>query len=225
MKLVDPDGRKIEPEITKGGGKDGRDLYTIKITGKIINFSNNDVNMDKALVDIKSMMESSYQGENINGVDINLVFDFSIAETMKDVDPSDHLIVLAEPLKGKEKIYTKLNISGASNRQGGMVATVDADYFTGLYDLYIGDEGERTVSHEMGHLMGLEHTSKRSNLMSQGRAEFRGNNINKRQLGLIKRYLDKGILNRGSNTGRFGLPNIGAAIVGFKLTNTKNRRK
>ena len=172
------------------------------------------------------MVESSYQGENVNGIDINIELNFSVAESMEDVAESDHLIVLAE---GKNS-----SVPGVSNMLGGKVAAVDADYFTGIYDIYLGAEGERTSAHELGHLFGLTHSSgggKKSNLMSQGRAEGKGNSITKSQLNSIQLKLENKTnpyimkLNSGSNYNAAGLPNLGIGHSVMKLTNTKGREK
>lgn len=214
---IDPDGLHIEPVTKKGGGEDGRDLITYKVTGKIINFSNNGVDMETALSDIKTMVETSFQGKNIDGVDINFELDFSIAETMSEVSETDHLIVLANGIDP--------SIPGGSNGFGGLVSVVDADYFTGLYDKYIGEEGERTAAHELGHLFGLRHESgggKTSNLMTQGEAYKRGNEINDGQLRIIGREYRAGRLNLGANV--YGaLPNLGVMNRKFTMTNTKGR--
>ena len=207
-------GDSISPTLTLGGGASGRDLLTWNVTGKIINFSNNNVNMERALSDIKTMVESSYQGV-VNGQDVNFNFDFSIAETMEDVSIGDHLIVLGEGKNNK--------IPGASIRLGGKVAIIDADYFTGPYDVYIGEEGERTSAHELGHLFSLSHSSgggDRNNLMTQGRAEHRGNEITSSQLGIIAGAYKRGTLNLGLNYNSQGLPNLGIAGQVFRMTNT-----
>jgi hypothetical protein len=57
VSLVDPDGMQpahIEPITTEGGGEDGRDLVTYKITGKIINRSSSEADMEKILADFTS---------------------------------------------------------------------------------------------------------------------------------------------------------------------------
>lgn len=178
---IDIRGDSITPILTKGGGKDGRDLLTINFTGKFINLSGKDVDMNKALSRIKNRMESVFDGENINGVDMNLNFNFSVVESMKDVGEGDHLLILAN---GK-----KWNIPGIASDIGGTVATVEAGYFRGWYDSTIGGEGVRTATHELGHLLGLEHVKSVFNLMIQGPSLLRGNNISNDQMSTIQKLM------------------------------------
>ncbi len=233
LKYTDPNGKWIEEKVEKGGGKNGRDLVTIKVTGKLINFSSNEVDMDHALGEIKGLFESSFQAENVDGQDINVEFNFSIADNMDEVSETDHLLVLADGKTG--------NVPAASNAIGGMVAVVDADYFTGFYDMNFGEQGERSASHEVGHLLGLTHkdgTYKNKNgakvedtshLMTQGPAWNRGNEITAKNLKKIKRKLKLGLLNRGSNHSHGGLPNFQTSTgdnlsIVFGLKNTSGRQ-
>jgi RHS repeat-associated protein len=215
ISFIDPDGMQIEPVYSKGGGTDGRDLVTINVTGKIINFSDNNVNMSKALGDIKAMVESSFNGIDSDGVEVKVNFDFGIAESMSDVSENDHLIVLGEAKNS--------DIPGVANDYGGRVATVDADYFTGPYDTNIGEEGERTSAHELGHLFNLTHSEDKSNLMSQGRAEYRGNAVSQSQLRAVKNNASSDRVNRGINYSPHGLPNLGAGAPIYRVTNTSGR--
>ncbi len=55
---------------------------TYHVTGKLINFSDNNVNMSEALADITSMMQTSYSGIDNSGNEVRMNFNFSVAETM-----------------------------------------------------------------------------------------------------------------------------------------------
>ena len=216
LKYIDPDGQKITYSMISGGGANGRDLMQINITGKLINFSDNNVDMQAALESIKASVESSFKGKDINGIDMQVKLDFAIAQSMKEVGADDHLVVLSE--------VNDKAIPGGVNDFGGMVIALDADYFTGLYDTTIGGQGERTSAHEVGHWFNLKHVRNPLNLMKQGRSELRGNWLNNNQLSDIQRRVkrDSGI-NIGVNTNSEGLPNLGKVKSLFSLKNTLNR--
>jgi len=220
VKFIDPDGRKITYGISCG--PNGRDLMTIFITGKVINFSDNNVDMQAAISAMKASIESSFSGQDIQGVDVKVNFDFRIANTMKDVSSDDHLIVLAEANNNR--------IPGAVNRYGGIVLALDADYFTGLYDTTIGGQGERTVAHEFGHWFNLRHPERGDsdrrlwNLMRGGKSQFRGNLLSEKQFKAIMRRVKTGKgINIGGNTSKTGFPNLLKVKNLFPLTNTRNR--
>jgi len=176
---------------------------TMHVSGKIMNMSNNNVDMEQALADITSSLESVYQG-GIDGVEFNTVTDFSVANSMDDVAESDHLIVLSEMsnngMKGPDGL--PVSVGGASNQLGGKVAFVDADYFTGPWDKNIGNTGERLASHEMGHLFNLKHHSDPFNIMKQGGGNkwfSMSTNVTSSQLKSIPWSGHYGNLNKGNN--------------------------
>jgi len=140
---------------------------------------------------------------------------------MEDVAESDHLFVLAEP-GSNNKWYKGSTASGAANNFGGMVAFLDADYFTGWFDTNFGKTGQRTASHELGHLFNLRHTN--SGLMRSGGS---GTSLSRGQFNSIMRSYDSGLLNQGPNHDMNGLPNQGI-LQGrgiFNMTNTAGRNK
>ena len=107
--FVDPDGKQIDISLVykkdKYGNevkdKEGNRILTninITITGKVINFSDNDVDMDKAVSDITKSLEEAFSG-NMDGVKVNTTANFSVANSMNDVNDSDHLFVLTESIK------------------------------------------------------------------------------------------------------------------------------
>ncbi|RLD83078.1 MAG: hypothetical protein DRJ10_04200 [Bacteroidetes bacterium] len=192
---------------------------TMNVTGKIIDMSGNGVDMNHALGEIKNMVESSYKGSTSDGVSFKTNFNFSVAKTLDDVKDNDHLIVLSE-----FNYYVEDDFPGVTNEMGGMVSFVDADYFTGPYDKYFGEEGERTSAHEVGHWFALHHQTDPNNLMTQGKARNRGNKINGEQLKTI--HDNRGLLNSGGAVNKStGLPNEGAAKPYMTLRQIWKRQK
>jgi hypothetical protein len=193
----------------------------ITITGKVIDFSDNNVDMNFAIAEITSSLEDLFSG-TFEGVKFNTKAHFTVANTMDDVTEDDHLIVLAEQFKPQKGENGKWGIpDGAVGFLGGKVSFVGADLFTGLYDRFFGSNGKRTSSHEFGHLFGLEHTSK--GLMKSGGEET---NLTASEFGTIIENYRKGKLNYGTNSTIFGLPNTGRmGNDNILFTNTYYRKK
>jgi len=192
---------------------------TMHVSGKLINMSDNDVDMDAALGGISSQLESTFQGE-VDGITFNTETDLSVAETMDDVSGGDHLFVLSEMSNDK--------VAGAANDFGGKVAFLDADYFTGPFDATIGNAGERTATHEMGHLLGLKHTtgiSNTYNIMKQGGSRWYSFATGTSDKQLKQIHSNAGRLNQGSPFGAMGLPNTGkvSSLVRLRQLHKKKR--
>jgi hypothetical protein len=167
------------------------------VSGKVINVSDNNVDMDAATAGISEQLKSSFQGE-VDGITFNTETYLTVAESMDDVAESDHVFALAEMSNGGLDV----TVSGASNYFGGKVAFIDADYFTGPWDKNIGNTGERTAGHEFRHLGNLKHDGNYFNLMRQGAGNSwfsMSTKINSNQLKRIYRSYQAGYLNRGSN--------------------------
>lgn len=202
IKYIDPDGRDISFSyewekddegnyvINKDGG---RNLIGVimNVTGKVINVSSNsDINMVDATKRISSQIESSFSGQDDNGITFSTNVNLSVANSMDDVAKSDHVFALADidsPL-GK-------TVQGVANSSGGKVAFINADYFTGLLDITIGNVGPGTAAHEFGHLAGLEHSSGLMRRMPGGILWMGSTKINDGQLKLIHDNYRKGLLN------------------------------
>jgi len=167
----DPTGMKpahIEPETTPRGGIDGRDLITYKVTGKIINRSSKEVDMNKVLADTKAYFESTFDSENVDGIDYKFELDFSIATSMDEVSESDHLVSLVDEIKyvgnvtnrNTGKTTTETTYGKGVADPWGKAAFVDVDAFTGPVDSTFGNEGAHNITHEIGHMLGLDHRNR-----------------------------------------------------------------
>ena len=210
--VTDPDGNDIsfgfEYEKDKDGNyvvdKDGNKNLTgvtMTVTGKVINASGKEVDMSDAVSEISSQISSSFSGE-VNGVKFNTVVNLTEAKSMDDVEESDHVFALAEINTDNVKnMYgDKTTVKGASNQFGGKVAFIDVDYFTGVYDTTMGSTGERTATHEFGHLANLRHTGGWKNffnlMLGNGSP---GTKVTKKQLSSILRAYNDKKLNKGVN--------------------------
>ncbi|MSH98799.1 hypothetical protein GKF86_25035 [Escherichia coli] len=221
IRFIDPDGRDIsfsyEWEKDEDGkyviNKDGgRNLIGVimNVTGKVINVSSNSgINMVNATKRISSQIESSFNGQDDNGITFSTNVDLSIANSMDDVAESDHLFALAD-------IDSPLGetVQGVANVSGGKVAFINADYFTGFLDTSIGNVGPGTAAHEFGHLAGLKHTSGLMKENPGGILWMRSTKMNNEQLQSIYSSYRKGLLNQGNNWEyvRYSSPSAGGAI-------------
>lgn len=159
IKYIDPNGEEIWFTFEY---EDGEVIsMTMHVTMKLMNMSSNSINMDYARRVIYKQLMSSYSGMVSEGVKFILDLDLTVAESMEDVKEKDHLLVLADfeerqdMQRRNDFDYTIVN--GVACHIGGLVAYIDADYFSGPWDRFIGSTGERAAAHEFGHLAGLEH--------------------------------------------------------------------
>jgi RHS repeat-associated protein len=202
--ITDPDGRDISFSFEYEKDKEGNDIkdkngnrnltgVTMTVTGKVVNTTNKDIDLDQAASDISKSLEASFKG-NVDGVSFKTETNITAAKNMEDVSDSDHIFALAEMKEAGESGRTPL---GASSDFGGKVAFIDADYFSGWWDTGYGTQGERTATHELGHLSNLRHKNKdKDNLMKQG---VGSTNVTPSQLASIVRSYLSGKLNRGKN--------------------------
>jgi hypothetical protein len=195
MNAIDPNGDSIW--FTHSSVNNKLTSFTMHVSGKVINVSDNDVNMNAAVKTISNSLESVFRG-SFDGIKFSTEAHLSVAGSMDDVSASDHVFALAEMNKLREGTPP-----GASNFLGGKTAFIDADYFTGILDRTILNFGGQIAAHEFGHLLNLDHfTARGANLMKQGLGFdnwVRSTRLNSGQYKTIIRAYNFGYLNRGSN--------------------------
>lgn len=209
--ISDPDGRDISFSFVYDKDDDGnikRDKdgnatilsVTMNVTGKVVNVTDKEIDLDGAAEDISAAIEGSFNG-NIGGVEFNTKTNITAAKSMDEVSDTDHVFALATMGEIGNTGVTPL---GIVNDFGGKVAFIDVDYFSGPFDTTIGNQGERTASHEFGHLANLRHRNKdKLSLMRQGGRSVFGYNfstlITSDQLNSILYSYTQNLLNKGEN--------------------------
>jgi len=233
MIFVDPNGEEISFSYEWEKDEDGNYVVnenggynltgiTMHVTGKVINVSDNDVDMDAATASISSMLESAFQGD-IDGVSFKTEANLTVAESLDDVSESDHVFALAEISKFEGKTVT-----GGVNDFGGKVAFIDADYFTGVWDKNIGNTGERTAGHEFGHLANRRHEGNYFNIMRQGAGNIffsMSTSVTSEQLIKIHTAFTLGLLNQGSNSEMTPFYNYSKGVWTYKKMPNRGKVK
>jgi len=113
-------------------------VITLHFSGKIINSSSDNVDMEEAANDIAKALEKDFTGSfKADGEKYELKTDvqLEVAESMEDVETSDHLFVIADAKNETAKGVTSMT---------------------------------RTTSHEFGHSAGLGHEDITFRLMQSG---------------------------------------------------------
>lgn len=170
----DPLGDKVDSTLTKGGGEDGRDLITIKMTGKMINESGHDLDMKAVIEDTKKYIEDTFTSSNVEGVDYKFELDFTPIEKRSEMKAGDHLIVIADNVEkrviqnGKDVYYEAAGVS----KQWGNIAYIHGGKIAGLWDENFSSQPAYIISHEIGHMFGLGHSKNPFNLMKEGTPWF-----------------------------------------------------
>jgi len=129
---------------------------------------------------------------------------------MDEVKDSDHLIVFADIMGSDGAVRY-----GTSSDIPGKVLFVNANAFN--KESWWGPKGSRTVAHELGHLLGLEHTGggvfseNYLNLMHFAPPYlFEASDVSGKQFKSIASDSHNGRLNRGVNRDNNGYPLIGS---------------
>ena len=168
------------------------DIVTMYVTAKIFNNSSDNINMARAAKDIVSDIKSTYEGKfewsDNKTYNLKVDMDLKVATSMKDVENSDHLFVLADSdSKGAR---------GATSMLGGKVMTLASSDFANNNWLSnnLSYNKTFTATHEFGHAIGLSHSQNPFNIMKQG-GVVHNSNSNQRIIMLQQ----QNNLNKGSN--------------------------
>ena len=129
------------------------DIVTMHVTAKIFNNSSDNINMARAakdiVSDIKSTYEVKFEWSDNKTYNLKVDMDLKVATSMKDVENSDHLFVLADSdSKGAR---------GATSMLGGKVMTLASSDFANNNWLSnnLSYNKTFTATHEFGHAIGI----------------------------------------------------------------------
>lgn len=201
IKLIDPDGTVPQDIIIKQSTTNGVTTIDITVTGKVINLSSTKMYSSQLEDYAKKLNKiSSFDGDagflgalgNKQRYNVNVSFDFEVVSSIDDIDDSDHVIAIVDeiPDQPNDDAGDPEGIAAI----GGHTAAVEAR----AMDSNAG-------AHELGHLLGLFHSSSPSALMYEGGAGSGRRTVNRGERALIAGGHvgpDDGERRTGDSTGR-----------------------
>jgi RHS repeat-associated protein len=206
--MVDINGDSIIVKVIQGGGKKGRDLYQIKVTGKVVDDTKDGLSakkLNKIAKKISRQIRKSFKGKDKN-IEFETTTDISVADEDNPLQVGDHAFRVVDD------VATTI---GETDPENGNIAGFA---LPGQNVVYIekGVIYGRTGAHELGHSATLAHpqdeinpatgtkyttkelnTQFRGNLMHQSINPASGTRINANQVKKIKEMYSIGALNRG----------------------------
>ena len=157
IKLVDPNGEEIV--ITETVDKNGNKVVDIKFTATLANRTSKDISksdMEAYKNDIVKGINYIYGGQKDDGTIVNVNVDINILENGELLDPlsTRHTINIVDKLDNPKHVG-EAEIGGGS--MGILIGVCDGSYSDNSL--------KRTVAHEFGHLLGLDHVKDEDNIM------------------------------------------------------------
>jgi RHS repeat-associated protein len=216
-----------QPEIPKTGidvtatkQDNGITKYLISVKAAIINFSDRDFDLQDIASWLQTKVSEIYSGMDEDGNQYTFIFNFRVAQTMDQVNETDYLIVFSDFAKAENQSDSYW---GRANLDCGSVVFINAEKFE--KDKWFGPDGDKTVAHEMGHLFGLQHTSKRGLMQDEPEKLW----DNKKVYGwqrkeIVAKYYAK-MFNKVPSSDEFGGPNRGSASPVVVLKKIEKRFK
>lgn len=248
----DPDGNDISYEIIENEG--GTPIIVVTISGKVIDLSNGIVvTANKVAQDLSVLGFFSISSVAVDVSELKLGFhkahvffnyDFDVAESMEDVNPEDHLVVLADfdyDLPG-----VTILAEGIVTGRGGKTAFVKAGAYSDIENALMAYGGRVALHEAWTHFFALGHPpkgTKGTSLRKSGGYFFGvtdGDVVN------ALKNLKNGKLNQGTNSfiasdgykyplfkfdfydqkkGRWIRPNVKEAGVDTRVVRMKSRNK
>jgi RHS repeat-associated protein len=149
IRYIDINGDSVSVNYVREGGKNGRDLYEIKVTGKIIDNTTkglSDKKLNKITKQITKQVQKSFSGKGKTS-EFKAIASLTVAKSEEDINRSDHVVRIVDD------IATKTGVPDApGTNTAGMAPPLQ-----NLVTLELGVDFGRVGAHEFGHSFGLDH--------------------------------------------------------------------
>jgi RHS repeat-associated protein len=149
VNLIDINGDSISVNITLGGGQDGRNLYQIHVTGKVVDNTSKGLSekqLNRIAKKISKQVANSFSGKDKN-IEYEATADISVASEDNPLNKSDHAIRIID------------DIATATGQKDPKGKNIEGYGTAGQKVVYLekGTNYSRTGAHELGHSFGLSH--------------------------------------------------------------------
>ncbi len=151
LKFINPNGEDIVISLAEGAGKNGEDIYTINITGKIVDDTRKGISskqLARIASRIESQIERSFSGSSQRE---NTIFrtnaTISVESESNPLEQTDHAFRLVDEVPGGE------NQNPNESRVGHGPAGQNVVYIKASSS----HDKIRTAAHELGHSASLAH--------------------------------------------------------------------
>lgn len=149
IKYIDINGDSVGVKYVKGGGKNGRDLYEITVTGKVIDNTTKGLSakqLNKITKQIAKQVQKSFTGKD-KAVEFRSTANLTVAKSEADLNKSDHVVRIVDDIASK---------TGIPDAPGTNTAGTTPP-LQNLVTLEVGIDFGRVGAHEFGHSFGLDH--------------------------------------------------------------------
>lgn len=190
-------GDSIIVNFIQGGGKKGRDLIEIKVTGKVVDKTTNGLSakqLNRIAGQLTKQIEKSFSGKDSN-VEFNATAELSVEDAATNpLDAGDHAFNIVDD------VATEIGSTAASGTQ------IDGYAAPGQNYVYIDQKSQnksRTGTHELGHSAGLGHPKSEINPATgapYGTNALQGN-----------------LMHQSQDTNSSGQPVAGTRVEGFQV--------
>lgn len=149
IKYIDINGDSVGVNYVKGGGKNGRDLYEITVTGKVIDNTTKKLSekqLNRITKQITKQVQKSFTGKD-KTAEFKTTANLTVAKSEGDINKSDHVVRIVDD------IATKTGIPDAP----GTNTAGSSPPLQNLVTLELRIDFGRVGAHEFGHSFGLDH--------------------------------------------------------------------
>ncbi|MGK6353560.1 RHS repeat-associated core domain-containing protein [Parapedobacter sp. DT-150] len=177
IRFIDINGDSISVNLVQGGGKNGRDLYQIHVSGKIVDNTSKGLSnkqLNRISKQISKQIEKSFSGKD-KKIEFKTTTDISVADANHNpLSASDHAFRIVD------------DVATTTGRTDPPGANIEGFGPVGQNVVYIekGGNYSRTGAHELGHSAVLGHPKNEINPLTGSvytTNDFQGNLMHQSQ--------------------------------------------